>query len=55
MVKSFLKGNFITYSNYSTLVLSLGVYLKEYLACDRKFLSFFKSTFIFHADDVAGK
>ena len=52
----FLKGNFITYSNYSPLVLLLevGLYLKEYLSYDREFLPFFlKQTF--DADDVAGK
>ena len=52
----FIKGNFITYSNYIPLVLSLDVYLKEYLSHDREFLPFFfffKHTF--DADDVAGK
>ena len=45
MVKNiFLKGNFVTYSNYSPLVLSLDAYLKEYLSYDREFLPFFKST-----------
>ena len=51
MVKNiFLK--FITYSNYSQLVLSLSVYLKEYHSCDREFLPFLKHTF--HVDVVAG-
>ena len=52
-LRIFLKGNFITYSN-SPLALSLGVYLNEYLSCDREFLPFFfKHTL--NADDIAGK
>ena len=43
MIKKIFKRKFRTYSNYP-LVLSLGVYLKEYLSCDREFLPFFKST-----------
>ena len=44
---------FRTYSNYSPIVLSLCVYLKEYLSCDREIFPFLKHTF--DADDVAGK
>ena len=51
----FLKRNFITYSNYSSLVLSLDAYLKEYLSYDREFLPFFFKKQAFDADDVAGK
>ena len=39
-----LKRKFITFSNYSPFDLLLGVYLKEYLSCDREFLPFFKNT-----------
>ena len=42
LLRTFLKRNFITYSNYSPLILSLDLHLKEYLSCDREFLPFFK-------------
>ena len=45
MVKHiFKKEILLTYSNSSPLVLSLGVYLREYLSCNREFLPIFKST-----------
>ena len=47
MVKNIIKkGNSITYSNYSPFVLSLSVYLKEYLSCEREFLPFLSTLFV---------